>query len=75
MVGVMLGSIIFGYLSDKYGRRPIFFMSLVIQLVSGTVVGLAPNFITYVIFRAIIGSTTSGVFLVAYVIGKKIFKL
>ncbi|XP_043468938.1 organic cation transporter protein-like [Leptopilina heterotoma] len=68
MVGVMLGSIIFGYLSDKYGRRPIFFMSLVIQLVSGTVVGLAPNFITYVIFRAIIGSTTSGVFLVAYVI-------
>ncbi|XP_033230040.1 organic cation transporter protein-like [Belonocnema kinseyi] len=68
MVGVMLGSMIFGYLSDKYGRRPIFFISLVIQLVGGIIVGVAPNFVTYVIFRSIVGSTTSGVFLVAYVI-------
>ena len=69
MVGVMLGSMIFGYLSDKYGRRPIFFISLVIQLIGGIIVGVAPNFVTYVIFRSIVGSTTSGVFLVAYVIG------
>ena len=70
MVGVMLGSTIFGALSDKYGRKSIFFLSLVIQLISGIAVALAPEFITYVIFRAIVGSTTSGVFLVAYVIGK-----
>lgn len=68
MAGVMLGSIIFGYLSDRYGRRPIFFISLVMQLIGGTVVAMAPNFIVYVIFRSIVGSTTSGVFLVAYVI-------
>ncbi|XP_031841395.1 organic cation transporter [Nomia melanderi] len=68
MVGVMLGSMIFGGLSDKYGRRPIFFLSLVIQLVGGILVAVAPEFISYVIFRLILGSTTSGVFLVAYVI-------
>lgn len=68
MVGVMLGSMIFGGLSDKYGRRPIFFLSLVIQLVGGILVAVAPEFISYVIFRLIVGSTTSGVFLVAYVI-------
>ncbi|GAB1868195.1 Organic cation transporter protein [Camponotus japonicus] len=68
MVGVMLGSMIFGGLSDKYGRRPIFFLSLIIQLVGGTLVAVAPEFISYVIFRLIVGSTTSGVFLVAYVI-------
>ena len=70
MVGVMLGSMIFGGLSDKYGRRPIFFLSLVIQLAGGILVAVAPEFISYVIFRLIVGSTTSGVFLVAYVIGK-----
>ncbi|XP_076242399.1 organic cation transporter isoform X1 [Calliopsis andreniformis] len=68
MVGVMLGSMIFGGLSDKFGRRPIFFLSLVIQLVGGILVAVAPEFISYVIFRLIVGSTTSGVFLVAYVI-------
>ncbi|KAG7207391.1 hypothetical protein KM043_009046 [Ampulex compressa] len=68
MVGVMLGSMIFGGLSDKYGRRPIFFLSLVIHLVGGILVAVSPEFISYVIFRLIVGSTTSGVFLVAYVI-------
>ncbi|KAG5322016.1 ORCT protein, partial [Acromyrmex heyeri] len=68
MVGVMLGSMLFGGLSDKYGRRPIFFLSLVIQLAGGILVAVAPEFISYVIFRLIVGSTTSGVFLVAYVI-------
>ncbi|KAL2740338.1 organic cation transporter protein [Vespula squamosa] len=68
MVGVMLGSMIFGALSDKFGRRPIFFLSLVIQLAGGILVAIVPEFISYVIFRLIVGSTTSGVFLVAYVI-------
>ncbi|XP_015189080.1 PREDICTED: organic cation transporter protein [Polistes dominula] len=68
MVGVMLGSMIFGALSDKYGRRPIFFLSLVIQLAGGILLAIVPEFISYVIFRLIVGSTTSGVFLVAYVI-------
>ncbi|XP_046592505.1 organic cation transporter protein isoform X1 [Neodiprion lecontei] len=68
MVGVMVGSMIFGALSDSYGRRPIFFLSLVIQLVGGIIVALCPEYISYVIFRLILGSTTSGVFLVAYVI-------
>lgn len=70
MVGVMLGSMIFGSLSDRFGRRPIFFLSLVIQLVGGILVAVSPEYISYVVFRLIVGSTTSGVFLVAYVIGK-----
>ncbi|XP_043521030.1 organic cation transporter protein-like isoform X2 [Frieseomelitta varia] len=68
MVGVMLGSMIFGSLSDRFGRRQIFFLSLVIQLSGGILVATSPNYIFYVTFRLIVGSTTSGVFLVAYVI-------
>ncbi|XP_034664739.1 organic cation transporter-like protein [Drosophila subobscura] len=68
MFGVLLGSIIFGQLSDKYGRKPIFFASLVIQVVFGVLAGLAPDYFTYTLSRLVVGATTSGVFLVAYVI-------
>ncbi|KAH8381363.1 hypothetical protein KR093_003478, partial [Drosophila rubida] len=68
MLGVLLGSIIFGQLSDKYGRKPIFFASLVIQVIFGVVAGVAPEYFTYTLARLIVGATTSGVFLVAYVI-------
>lgn len=68
MLGVMLGSIVFGDLSDRYGRRPIFFASLVIQVIFGILAGVAPEYITYTISRIVIGATTSGVFLVAYVL-------
>uniref|UniRef100_A0A1I8PJ79 Major facilitator superfamily (MFS) profile domain-containing protein n=1 Tax=Stomoxys calcitrans TaxID=35570 RepID=A0A1I8PJ79_STOCA len=68
MVGVLLGSIIFGQLSDRYGRKPIFFASLVIQEIFGVLAGVAPEYFTYTVSRMIVGATTSGVFLVAYVI-------
>ncbi|GAB0091498.1 Organic cation transporter protein [Sergentomyia squamirostris] len=68
MVGVLLGSIIFGHLSDKMGRKPIFFASLVIQVVFGVLAGIAPEYLTYTISRIVVGATTSGVFLVAYVL-------
>lgn len=69
MIGVMMGSMTFGFLSDQFGRKPTFVICLIIQLIAGTIVGLAPNFASFVALRAILGSTTSGVFIVAYVIG------
>ncbi|XP_075216993.1 organic cation transporter isoform X2 [Lycorma delicatula] len=69
MIGVLLGSIIIGDLSDRYGRRPLFFLSLIFQVLSGIAAGLAPNYIVFVLFRMMVGASTSGVFLVAYVIG------
>ncbi|KAK4872796.1 hypothetical protein RN001_014825 [Aquatica leii] len=68
MLGVLLGSVIFGDLSDRLGRRIIFFSSLVIQVIFGILMAIAPEFWSYSIFRLMVGSTTSGVFLVAYVI-------
>nr|CAD7436092.1 unnamed protein product [Timema monikensis] len=68
MVGVLLGSIGFGDLSDRYGRRPIFFISLVLQVSVGLLASVAPEYVSFMIARMIIGATTSGVFLVAYVI-------
>ncbi|XP_057657694.1 organic cation transporter protein [Diorhabda carinulata] len=69
MVGVMLGSIIFGEMSDRIGRKITFFISLVILVVAGLVAAIAPELWTFTVARLIVGATTSGVFLVAYVIG------
>lgn len=68
MVGALLGSIIFGDMSDRFGRRPIFFLSLVLQVVFGLLAAAATEYYAFVLCRLVIGSTTSGVFLVAYVI-------
>lgn len=68
MVGVLLGSIVFGQMSDNLGRKPVFFASLVIQVIFGITAGIAPEYVSYTISRLIVGATTSGVFLVAYVI-------
>ncbi|EDW43466.1 organic cation transporter protein [Drosophila sechellia] len=68
MLGVLLGSFIFGQMSDKLGRKPTFFASLVLQLIFGILAGVAPEYFSYTISRLIVGATTSGVFLVAYVI-------
>ncbi|XP_075149164.1 organic cation transporter protein-like [Haematobia irritans] len=68
MLGVLVGSIVFGQMSDKYGRKPIFFASLVIQVIFGVLAAVSPEYLTYTTARFVVGATTSGVFLVAYVI-------
>lgn len=68
MIGVLVGSIVFGQMSDNFGRKPVFFASLVLQVIFGVLVAFAPDYWTYTIGRLVIGSTTSGVFLVSYVL-------
>lgn len=69
MVGVMLGSIGFGEMSDRCGRKKTFFISIVLLLISGLVAAIAPELWSFTFARLMVGACTSGVFLVAYVIG------
>ncbi|CAO1434485.1 unnamed protein product [Diamesa serratosioi] len=66
MAGVFFGSLIAGHFSDMYGRKPVFIVSLLLQLIFGILTSISPGFITYTICRMIVGATTTGVFLVAY---------
>jgi len=68
MAGVLIGSYFFGWLSDKLGRKVSFFISVVVQAVFGILSGLVPDYWAFIILRCIVGATTSGVFLVAYVL-------
>lgn len=53
MIGVFLGSFAFGYLSDKFGRRKVFVLSLICQLIFGLLTALSTNFISFTIFRMV----------------------
>lgn len=64
-----MGAFLFGSLSDRFGRRPIFFYALCQQFICAIVAAVAPNYTVFVIARFLIGMANSGVFLVAFVIG------
>lgn len=53
MVGVFMGSFAFGHLSDKYGRKIVFVLSLAFQLIFGLLIAISPEFISYTIARIV----------------------
>jgi MFS transporter, OCT family, solute carrier family 22 (organic cation transporter), member 4/5 len=53
MVGVFMGSFLFGQASDKYGRKIVFVISLAFQLIFGLLVAISPEFYTYAISRMV----------------------
>lgn len=68
--GILVGALLFGSLSDRLGRRPVFFYALCQQLTCGVIAAFAPNYTVFVVARFLIGVSNSGVFLVAFVIGE-----
>ncbi|XP_037813576.1 organic cation transporter-like protein [Lucilia sericata] len=68
MFGIMLGNIIFGVLADKYGRRPLFVIACVLQLITGVTVSISQWFWFYVLFRFLAGLSTGGTMTTSFVL-------
>ncbi|XP_063800270.1 solute carrier family 22 member 6-B-like [Pseudophryne corroboree] len=66
MAGVLVGSIVFGGLSDKFGRRPLNIWSNLQMFVSGLCAAFAPNYTVYCVFRFLTGVALSGIVLNSY---------
>lgn len=69
MFGLLVGSVVFGAMADRYGRRFVLLLSIAFQTVFGVAVAFAPNFPIYVILRFVVGTTISGVIINAFVLG------
>ena len=54
--GVMFGALIFGFLSDKFGRKKSFVAACVLQSVVGSVTAASPNFYVFMILRFFVGA-------------------
>ncbi|KFV66338.1 Solute carrier family 22 member 13, partial [Dryobates pubescens] len=61
MAGLLLGAIIFGALSDRFGRRLTFLLCIFIQGLSGVGAALAPHLYVYMAFRCVLGAAVSGI--------------
>lgn len=55
MLGVFTGAVVLGGLADKYGRKPIFCWSALLQTVFGVGVAFIPSYIPFLIVRYLYG--------------------
>ncbi|XP_032548586.1 solute carrier family 22 member 13-like isoform X2 [Chiroxiphia lanceolata] len=61
MAGMFLGSMIFGPLSDRIGRRPVILISVILQGLFGLGIAFVPHFYVYMAFRCVVGASVSGI--------------
>ncbi|OWK58495.1 Solute carrier family 22 member 13, partial [Lonchura striata] len=61
MAGMLLGSMIFGPLSDRIGRRPVILISIFLQGLFGLGIAFVPHFYVYMAFRCVVGASVSGI--------------
>ncbi len=58
--GAVLGSLVFGYLTDRLGRKKLFMVTLGLYLVSAFLTALSWNFISFALFRFLTGAAIGG---------------
>ncbi|KAG7295860.1 hypothetical protein JYU34_020944 [Plutella xylostella] len=67
-VGGIVGNYIFGYVQDTLGRKPAFFIYLLIECVFGVATAFAQNYVVWLIFRIGVGFTVPAIMATPYVL-------
>lgn len=60
LVGQVLGALVFGHLTDRWGRKRLFLVTLCLYLIATALSGLSPNFLVFAAFRALAGAGIGG---------------
>jgi MFS family permease len=60
LIGQVLGALVFGWLTDRMGRKKLFLVTLGIYLVATALSGFAPNFGMFLVFRFFAGAGIGG---------------
>ncbi|XP_068117672.1 putative solute carrier family 22 member 31 [Hyperolius riggenbachi] len=66
LIGWMAGYIIFGCISDRFGRRNVFIAALVVALPLGVSLPFSPGYLSFLPLRAGFGAALAGMFLSLY---------
>lgn len=60
LAGAVVGALVFGRLTDRLGRKKLFFVTLAVYLVASFLTAFANGFIAFAILRAITGAGIGG---------------
>ena len=60
VIGAVIGALGFGYLTDRYGRKKLFFITLAVYMLGTLLTAFSWNIWSFLIFRAITGSGIGG---------------
>src|SRR5579862_1404831 len=60
LAGAVSGALLFGYLTDRFGRRRLFMVNLGLYLAATAATALSWNFWSYAAFRALTGAGIGG---------------
>ncbi len=60
LAGAVLGALFFGWLTDRLGRRKLFFITLLVYTVASIGTGLAWDFWSFAVLRALTGAGIGG---------------
>ncbi|SPP75659.1 organic cation transporter protein [Drosophila guanche] len=67
--GLVIGTAMFGYLADRFGRKRIFLFCILFMAVTGIAQALAWDYISFLSFALLNAVGTSGVYPLAFIIG------
>jgi MFS family permease len=60
LIGAVLGALLFGYGTDRFGRKKLFFITVAVYSIGTALSAFSWNFASYAIFRAITGAGIGG---------------
>ncbi|CAH0586905.1 unnamed protein product [Chrysodeixis includens] len=67
-LGVLVGSVLFGMASDRFGRKNPLLVAVVIQVACGVAAAYVPEFWTFTFLRFLIGASVGGTMVTGFVI-------
>src|SRR6266404_4581604 len=60
LTGAVIGALLFGYGTDRFGRKKLFFITVAVYLIGTALSAFSWNFESYAVFRAITGAGIGG---------------
>ncbi|KAI8421826.1 hypothetical protein MSG28_009775 [Choristoneura fumiferana] len=67
-LGTLLGSVLFGMASDRFGRKSPLLVAVVIQVTMGIAAAFVPGFWTFTFLRLLVGMSVGGTMVTGFVI-------
>ncbi|XP_054158725.1 organic cation transporter protein-like [Oppia nitens] len=68
MLGYGMGAIIFGYLSGRFGRKPVLWIAIILEVLAGLSSALSVNIIHFSISRLVLGMAVNGRYLTSFIL-------